>query len=33
MYTLCQVYNYNNEVEGDEMDGACSTNMGEEERI
>jgi hypothetical protein len=26
-------YNYNNEVEKDEMGGACSTNWGEEERI
>jgi hypothetical protein len=26
-------YNYNNEGEEDEMDGACSTNGGEEERV
>jgi hypothetical protein len=26
-------YNYNDQIEMDEMGGACSTNEGEEERV
>jgi hypothetical protein len=31
--TLRQVYNWNNQVEEDEMGGPCSTNGREEERL
>jgi hypothetical protein len=32
-FVLFAKYNYNNEVEEDEMGGACSTNGGEKERV